>query len=100
MTNKEQPEGAKAPAEARHQAQTVRGVVVSDKMNKTRVIEIRRTVKHGLYTKSLVRRSKLFVHDEKNESKVGDLVMAVATRPISRHKNFRLMKVLEKRVET
>jgi small subunit ribosomal protein S17 len=99
MTKKQIPEGATPQITPRHPAQTIRGVVVSDKMNETRVIEIRRTVKHGLYTKSLVRRAKLFVHDEKNESKVGDLVMAVATRPISRHKNFKLMKVLEKRVE-
>jgi len=78
--------------------QVVKGVVVSDKMTKTRVIEIKRTLRHRLYQKGLVRRSRLFIHDEKEESKIGDVVLAAATRPLSKHKHFQLMKVLEKRV--
>lgn len=76
--------------------QTVRGVVVSDKMDKTRVISVKRRLKHGLYLKGVVRDAKFFIHDEKNEAKTGDLILAVATRPISKNKNFRLLKVLEK----
>ena len=79
--------------------QEIRGVVVSDKMNKTRVIEIKRSLRHSLYHKNTVRSSKIFIHDEKNESKVGDVVTAVATRPLSRHKQFTLLQVVEKRVE-
>jgi len=79
--------------------QEIRGVVVSDKMNKTRVIEIHRSLKHSLYQKKMLKSSKIFIHDEKNESKVGDLVSAVSTRPLSRHKNFTLLKVVEKRAE-
>lgn len=79
--------------------QEIRGVVVSDKMNKTRVIEVKRTLRHSLYHKNVARTSKIFIHDEKNESKAGDVVTAVATRPLSRHKQFTLLKVVEKRVE-
>lgn len=79
--------------------QEIRGVVVSDKMNKTRVIETKRSLRHSLYHKNVVRSSRVFIHDEKNESRVGDVVTAVATRPLSRHKQFTLLKVVEKRVE-
>jgi len=79
--------------------QEIRGIVVSDKMNKTRVIETKRSSKHSLYHKSVVLSSKIFIHDEKNESKVGDVVTAVATRTLSRHKHFTLLEVVEKRVE-
>ena len=78
--------------------QVIRGTVVSDKMSKTRVIELNRTLRHRLYLKGLQRRSRLFIHDEKNESKVGDVVLAVATRSLSRKKNFLLLEIVEKRV--
>lgn len=76
--------------------QSIRGVVTSDKMNKTRVIQVKRRLSHGLYQKALIRTSKFFIHDEKNESKVGDLVLAVSTRRLSKNKAFRLSKILEK----
>lgn len=82
----------------RNRPQTVRGVVVSDKMSKTRVIEVKRASQHRLYQKKLVGRARLFIHDETNASHVGDTVLAVSTRPLSKNKHFRLMKVLEKRV--
>ncbi len=81
----------------RGRAQTIRGVVISDKMDKTVVIAVGRTIRHSLYHKSLRRRSHFFVHDENKTAKVGDKVVAVACKPLSRHKNFRLLKVLEKR---
>lgn len=74
--------------------QHIRGVVVSDKMNKTRVIEIERTKQHRLYKKKQVSSRRLFVHDEKNESKVGDFIVATSVRPLSKNKSFRLLKVL------
>jgi small subunit ribosomal protein S17 len=76
--------------------QVVKGVVVSDKMSKTRVIEVAREIPHRLYAKKTERHTRLFVHDEKNESKVGDVVLAVYSRPLSKLKNFRLTKILEK----
>lgn len=83
---------------ARGRAQQIKGRVVSDKMSKTRVIELPRTKEHSLYRKKMVRKVKLFIHDEKNESKIGDVVLVQSTRPLSKNKNFRLVKVLEKRV--
>ncbi len=76
--------------------QTIRGVVTSDKMDKTRIIQVKRNLKHNLYLKGVVRDAKFFIHDEKNETKVGDLVVAVATRRLSKNKSFRVLKVLEK----
>lgn len=76
----------------------VKGVVISDKMNKTRIIRIQRITRHSLYGKSLRKRTKLFVHDEKNESKMGDRILAFACRPVSRHTHFRLKEILEKGV--
>lgn len=83
--------------ERRHQ--TIKGVVVSDKMDKTRVVEVQRMVRHSLYQKSVKKRTKLFIHDEKNASKVGDFVIAYSTRPLSKLKSFRLAKIVEKRAE-
>lgn len=80
----------------RRMPRTIEGVVVSDKMAKTRVVEVKRTIRHALYRKNLIRRSRFFVHDEENTSKTGDTVIAVSTRPLSRHKNFRLLKVVNK----
>ena len=77
-------------------SQQIRGVVSSDKMNKTRIIEVKRRLKHGLYHKAVIRHAKFFIHDEKNESKVGDTVIAVGTRRLSKNKAFRLLKILEK----
>jgi small subunit ribosomal protein S17 len=76
--------------------QTVKGVVVSDKMSKTRIIELAREYPHPLYAKKTERHTRLFVHDEKNETKVGDTVIAVSTRPLSKNKAFRISKVVEK----
>ena len=72
------------------------GKVVSNKMDKTIVVEIERLVMHPLYKKS-VRKSKRFKsHDEKNECSIGDKVKIVECRPISKEKNFRLLEIVEK----
>lgn len=89
--------GTDIQTQPRGRAQVVQGVVVSDKMAKTRVIELLRGKQHYLYSKKMARKVKLFVHDETNQSHLGDKVLVVATRPISRKKNFRLIKVLEKK---
>lgn len=74
------------------------GVVVSDKMLKTRVVSVTEHYQHPVYGKYLKRTLKFHIHDEKNESKTGDKVLIVETRPLSKTKRWRLMKVLERAV--
>ena len=78
------------------QKRTIQGCVVSDKMDKTITVMIERKVKHPLYGKYIKRSTKLHAHDEKNECKEGDLVSIVETKPISKSKMWRLVKVIEK----
>jgi small subunit ribosomal protein S17 len=72
------------------------GVVVSDRMQKTVVVSVERTVMHPRYKKILRRRSKVKVHDESNQCHVGDRVLIVECRPLSRDKRWRVSKVLER----
>jgi small subunit ribosomal protein S17 len=72
------------------------GVVTSDKMNKTRRVEIPRLVKHARYGKYIRRRTICHVHDEKNESHLGDTVEIMESRPLSKLKNWRLVRVVRK----
>ncbi len=72
------------------------GVVVSDKMDKTRVVMVETLVQHPRYKKYVKRRKKFYAHDEKNESRVGDLVQIMETRPLSRLKRWRIVKILRK----
>ena len=75
---------------------TKRGVVVSDKMDKTIVVRVERQYRHPLY-KKIVRRHKRFkAHDEKNDCKVGDIVLIQESRPISKHKRWNLSKIIER----
>ena len=76
------------------------GVVVSNKMQKTVVVEVERLVMHPLYHKYLRRRSRFMAHDEKNECKVGDRVQIKETRPMSRLKRWRVTTVLERAATT
>jgi len=72
------------------------GVVTSDKMNKTRRVEIPRLVKHQRYGKYIRRRTICYAHDEQNESHTGDTVEIMETRPISKTKSWRLVRVVTK----
>jgi small subunit ribosomal protein S17 len=72
------------------------GVVTSDKMQKTRRVEIPRLVKHARYGKYIRRRTVCHVHDETNESRLGDTVEIMETRPLSKTKNWRLVRVVTK----
>jgi small subunit ribosomal protein S17 len=72
------------------------GRVTSDKMDKTVVVEVERTVRHSLYGKVLRRVKKYKAHDEQNECKVGDQVCIVESRPISREKRWRVAEILER----
>lgn len=79
---------------------TKTGVVESDKRDKTRKVVVRFMVKHPKYGKFIRRRTVLHVHDEKNESRLGDTVEVVPTRPISKTKSWRVLRVVEKSKET
>ena len=72
------------------------GVVVSDKMDKTIVVEIRTRVKHPLYGKIMNRTISFKAHDENNECGIGDTVRVMETRPLSKDKNWRLVEIVEK----
>ena len=75
------------------------GIVTSDKASKTRRVEISRVVQHAKYKKYLRRRTVCHVHDENNESGLGDLVQIIESKPISKLKRWTLVKVLEKSTE-
>jgi small subunit ribosomal protein S17 len=70
------------------------GKVISDRMQKTRVVVGEKLIKHPKYKKYYKHRTKYYVHDERNESKVGDLVLIEETRPLSKLKRWRLVKIL------
>ncbi len=77
---------------------TLAGRVVSDKMEKSAVVLVERRVKHPLYGKYIRRSTKLHIHDENNECKVGDTVTIQECRPISRTKSWKLVEVVERPV--
>ena len=74
------------------------GKVISDKMDKTIVVAVETSVAHPIYNKTVKRTYKLKAHDENNECKVGDKVEVMETRPLSKDKRFRLVKIVEKAV--
>src|SRR5262245_31767314 len=73
---------------------TLVGVVTRDKMDKTRRVEVARLVKHARYGKYIKRRTVCYMHDEKNETRNGDTVEIMETRPLSKNKNWRLIRVV------
>jgi len=75
------------------------GKVISDKMDKTIVVQVERLKKHPLYSKIVRVRKKFVVHDENNECKVNDIVKIVETRPLSKTKRWRLLEILERNKE-
>ena len=79
----------------RQQRKVRTGVVISDKMDKTVVVEVSRTVLHPVYKKLVRRRKRFMAHDEDNRCRIGDEVMIVETRPLSRHKNWRVQKIVK-----
>jgi small subunit ribosomal protein S17 len=82
-------------SEDRKQRKVRTGVVISNKMDKTVVVEVSRTVIHPVYKKYIRRRKRFMAHDEDNRCRIGDEVMIVETRPLSRNKNWRVRKVLK-----
>ncbi len=74
------------------------GIVVSDKMDKSITVVVETYKKHALYGKRIKSSTKFMAHDENNDAKVGDKVLIMETRPLSKNKKFRLVKVLEEAV--
>ena len=72
------------------------GVVVSDKMDKTAVVAIKTKVRHPLYGKMVNRTTKFKAHDEENRCGIGDTVLIMETRPLSKDKHWRLVEIIEK----
>ena len=81
---------------ARTARKTRVGVVVSDKMDKTVVVEIERRFPHPLYGKMVTRTKRLKAHDEENAAKLGDRVRISETRPLSKQKRWRVLEILER----
>ena len=80
----------------RNRRKVLRGVVVSNKMEKTGVVEITRKVPHPLYKKVVTKTTRFKFHDENNECSIGDTVEVMETRPLSKDKYFRLVRIVEK----
>ena len=72
------------------------GRVISDRMDKTVVVQVADLKRHPLYKKTIQQRTKFKAHDEQNECKVGDLVRIMETRPISKEKRWRVAEIIEK----
>jgi small subunit ribosomal protein S17 len=89
-------ETAAAPAEDARGKRTLTGRVVSNKMQKTIAVEIERLVKHPTYGKYIRRTTRLLAHDENGSSQEGDVVVITPCRPMSRHKSWRLLEIVEK----
>src|SRR6476659_5611346 len=98
MSENTKDEAVKAASE-RNYRKTRQGYVVSDKMDKTVVVEVEDRVKHALYGKVIRRTSKVKAHDEANTAGVGDRVLIMETRPLSATKRVRLVEILEKAKE-
>ena len=90
-------EATPTPADdGRNDRRTLVGVVTRDKSSKTRRVDVERLVKHARYGKYIKKRTVCYVHDEKNETHVGDTVEIMETRPLSKQKCWRLLRIITK----
>ncbi len=84
--------------ETRNKRKVVRGRIVSDKMDKTVVVEVETTRSHPLYGRRVKYSKRLKAHDENNQCKVGDIVEVMETRPLSKDKHFRVVRIVEEAI--
>ena len=84
--------------EERNLRKTMVGTVISDKMDKTIVVAVETRVKHPIYKKTVKRTYKLKAHDEENSCQVGDIVRVMETRPLSKDKRYRVVRIVEKAI--
>lgn len=73
------------------------GTVISDKMDKTVVVQVETLTRHPLYKKVIRRRAKFMAHDEENKCRIGDVVKIIETRPLSKEKRWRVVEILQKK---
>ena len=92
------PQTASESSAGRSQRKTRQGIVVSDKMDKSILVRVERTVRHRLYKKVIRRAKRYMAHDEKNDCQVGDIVRIMECRPLSRNKRWRLLDIVRKGV--
>jgi len=85
-----------AGAKPRAERKAVRGMVMSCKMDKTIVVQVNRMVRHQVYEKFVSKKTRLYAHDEKGEASDGDTVEIVQTRPYSKLKRWRLLRIIQK----
>ena len=88
--------GTTPAAEKRGSRKTRVGLVVSDKMQKTVVVAVDRRVPHPVYGKMVTRTTRLKAHDEENSAKQGDTVRIMETRPLSKHKRWRVVEIVDR----
>ncbi|HIZ89213.1 MAG TPA: 30S ribosomal protein S17 [Candidatus Mucispirillum faecigallinarum] len=86
--------------ESRGRRKVRRGIVVSDKMQKTVTVKVERQILHPMYKKFIKRSNTFFVHDEENTARVGDFVQIVETRPLSKNKRWRIESIITRSVES
>jgi small subunit ribosomal protein S17 len=84
------------PMGERGKRKTLVGVVFSDKMDKTVVVRVNRLVLHPIYKKYIRKKKKVKAHDEKNECRIGDKVLLIETRPLSKEKRWRVKEIVER----
>ena len=89
-------EAAATETAARNARKVREGVVISDKMNQTRIVAVTERVRHAKYSKFVMRTKKLYVHDETNDANVGDKVRVMETRPLSKTKRWRVVEIIER----
>ncbi len=80
----------------RSQRRTRTGTVVSNRMNKSITVAVNRQIKHPIYGKFITKTTKLMAHDENNDANIGDTVLIMATRPLSKRKSWRLVEIIER----
>ncbi|MGF1669426.1 MAG: 30S ribosomal protein S17 [Balneolaceae bacterium] len=80
----------------RTQRRTRTGKVISDRMNKSITVAVERQIKHPIYGKFITKTTKYMAHDETNNANIGDTVLIMSTRPLSKRKSWRLVEILER----
>lgn len=83
----------------RNSRRVVVGTVVSDKMDKTITVAVQTSSRHKVYNKPVKKTSKFTAHDENNTAKIGDVVEIMGTRPLSKNKRYRLVKIVKEHIE-
>jgi small subunit ribosomal protein S17 len=98
ITEQEQ-SGQKQERFERGKRKIAEGIVSSDKMKKTIIVDVERFARHPLYGKYVRRTTRLWAHDERNEAKVGDVVRVMETRPLSKNKRWRLVEIVRRKAK-